>query len=49
MFREAAMFVEGTENDISKYYKDEDTFRILAAMVNVIGGWLICESRIRLV
>uniref|UniRef100_A0A0N4ZD30 guanylate cyclase n=1 Tax=Parastrongyloides trichosuri TaxID=131310 RepID=A0A0N4ZD30_PARTI len=32
-----AKFEEGTECDISHYYKDDDTMRIVNAMANVIG------------
>uniref|UniRef100_A0A0N5B3G7 guanylate cyclase n=1 Tax=Strongyloides papillosus TaxID=174720 RepID=A0A0N5B3G7_STREA len=34
---EIAKFDEGTECDISHYYKDEDTMKIVNAMANVIG------------
>lgn len=36
-FREIAKFEESTENEISRYYKDEDTFRLVSAMGSVIG------------
>uniref|UniRef100_A0A914H1A6 guanylate cyclase n=1 Tax=Globodera rostochiensis TaxID=31243 RepID=A0A914H1A6_GLORO len=34
---EIAKFEEGTENEISKYYKDEESFRLVSAMGSVIG------------
>ncbi|KAL3079085.1 hypothetical protein niasHS_014867 [Heterodera schachtii] len=34
---EIAKFEEGTENEIGKYYKDEESFRIVSAMGSVIG------------
>jgi hypothetical protein len=34
---EIAKFHEGTESEISKYYKDVDTFRLVSAMGSVIG------------
>lgn len=35
--REIAKFEEGTESEISKYYKDEESFRLVSAMGSVIG------------
>lgn len=38
-FRELSNFEEGTECEISHYYKDEDTMRLVNAMANIIGSW----------
>uniref|UniRef100_A0A914M2N7 guanylate cyclase n=1 Tax=Meloidogyne incognita TaxID=6306 RepID=A0A914M2N7_MELIC len=36
-YREIAKFEEGTESEIGKYYRDEESFRLVSAMGSVIG------------
>lgn len=42
--RELSRFEEGTESEISHYYNDDETLRLVNAMANVIGMfnyWLL--------